>query len=128
LELDTLTEPELREDTVPERESLPLRVSLGDADAEVQPVAVAVGDPLPEAVSDGWELPEGSGLTLPDSVDAAVKVTETVVDWLREVEEDADVVAVAVGVAEVQPVVVGESETRSLGEWEDDTHAELLLE
>ncbi len=79
-EFDTLAEPVEMDDTVPEKESFELRVSLGEAETESVGVAVAVGEPLPEAVSEGRVVDEGSALTLPEPVDAAVMVTVTVVD------------------------------------------------
>jgi multiple sugar transport system permease protein len=50
-ELDTLAEPVAREVTVPVRDAPPLRVTLGDVDTVSVGVAVAVGEPLPEAVA-----------------------------------------------------------------------------
>lgn len=126
--MDTLDEPVVREETVPEKESLPLRVTLGDEVPESVVVAVAVGEPLPLAVTLAPEDAEGSALTLPEPVDAAVMDTVTVEDWLREVEADTEAEGVAVEVAEVQPVVVAESDVRMEGECDADTQAELELE
>ena len=126
--MDTLDEPVVREETVPEKESLPLRVTLGDEVPESVVVAVAVGEPLPLAVTLACEDAEGSALTLPEPVDAAVMDTVTVEDWLREVEADTEAEGVAVEVAEVQPVRVAESDVRMEGECDADTQAELELE
>jgi hypothetical protein len=84
-------------------------------------VAVAVREPLPLTVTLLCEDAEGSALTLPEPVDAAVMNTVTVEDWLREVEADTEAEAVAVEVAEVQPLLEAESDVRIEGECDADT-------
>jgi hypothetical protein len=116
-------------------EALAPAVTVGMAVIILQPVALAVvvavvvGEPLPLAVTLACEDANGSALTMPKPVNAGA-VTDTVglVDWLRVVEADTKAEGVAVKVAEVQPVLVAESDVRMEGECDADTQAELELE